>query len=225
MRFRHDRHKVYALYFDEVPAGLPKQVGVGYRNDATSGVATGDEPETMYMVTSGTHFNDKCCFDYGNAETHVGDDGAGTMEAISWTNGTWGMSHHGAGRGPWVMADLENGLFGSDLANGSQSREPSILNATFVTAMIKGDSGDHWAVKGGDATRADGLRTLFDGRRPYAPQYNPMKKQGAIILGTGGDNSHGAVGTFYEGCVTAGYSSDATDQAVQANIAEAGYGR
>ena len=26
-----------------------------------------------------------------------------------------------------------------------------------------------------------------------------MKKQGAIILGIGGDNTDGAVGTFYEG--------------------------
>jgi hypothetical protein len=33
------------------------------RNDKTVGVATGDEPQSMYMVTSGTHYNDKCCFD------------------------------------------------------------------------------------------------------------------------------------------------------------------
>jgi hypothetical protein len=33
----------------------------GYRNDNTSGVATGDEPETIYMVVDGTDFNDKCC--------------------------------------------------------------------------------------------------------------------------------------------------------------------
>ena len=52
-----------------------------------------------------------------------------------------------------------------------------------------------------------------------------MHKQGAIILGIGGDNSDGAVGTFYEGCMTQGYSSDASDDAVQANIIEAGYGR
>ena len=31
-----------------------------------------------------------------------------------------------------------------------------------------------------------------------------MKKQGAIILGTGGDNSNGADGTFYEGVMTSG---------------------
>jgi len=32
------------------------------------------------------------------------------------------------------------------------------------------------------------------------------------------------VGTFYEGCMTAGYSSDETDAAVHANIVEV-YGR
>ena len=51
-----------------------------------------------------------------------------------------------------------------------------------------------------------------------------MKKQGAIILGIGGDNSDGAVGTFYEGAMTRGYSTDAADAAVQANIIAAGYG-
>ena len=40
-----------------------KAVGVGYRNDNTTGVAKGDEPETLYMVTSGQHYNEGCCFD------------------------------------------------------------------------------------------------------------------------------------------------------------------
>ena len=52
-----------------------------------------------------------------------------------------------------------------------------------------------------------------------------MRKQGAIILGIGGDNSCHAVGTFYEGVMTASYTSDATDAAIQANIVAAGYGR
>ena len=36
--------------------------GMGYRLDNTSGVAKGDQPETIYMVVSGTHYNDRCCF-------------------------------------------------------------------------------------------------------------------------------------------------------------------
>ena len=49
--------------------------------------------------------------------------------------------------------------------------------------------------------------------------------QGAIILGIGGDNSNRAVGTFYEGAMTASYTSDDSDAAVHANIVAAGYGR
>ena len=42
-------------------------------------------------------------------------------------------------------------------------------------------------------------------------------------MGNGGDNSNGSQGTFYEGVMTAGYPSDATDQQVQANIVAAKY--
>ena len=58
----------------------------------------------------------------------------------------------------------------------------------------------------------------------FTSQCNPLW-QGGIILGIGGDNSHGAVGTFYEGVMTSGYSSNETDAAVHANIVAAGYGR
>ena len=37
--------------------------------------------------------------------------------------------------------------------------------------------------------------------------------------------SPGGVGTFYEGVVTKGYSTDEADDAVQANIVAAGYGK
>ena len=50
-----------------------------------------------------------------------------------------------------------------------------------------------------------------------------MKKQGAIILGIGGDNSDAAIGTFFEGVITAGYTSDQADDDVQANIVSVGY--
>jgi hypothetical protein len=56
-----------------------------------------------------------------------------------------------------------------------------------------------------------------------------MKKQGAIVLGSGGDccakNTNQSLGTFYEGAIVSGYPSDATDGAVQNNIVAAGYGR
>lgn len=153
----------------------------------------------------------------GNAEIDALDHGKGTMEAVYWGNST-GWSR-GAGRGPWVMADIENGLWA-----GNESAQPTNtpIDATFVTAMVKGGS-DGFALKGGDATQPDGLRKLYEGPRP--PHYQPMRKQGAIILGIGGDSSDWAIGTFYEGVITAGYASDATDSAVHANIAAAGYGK
>jgi len=63
---------------------------------------------------------------------------------------------------------------------------------------------------------------------PPRPAPHPSLRphcQGAIILGIGGDNSAGAVGTFYEGAMLQGYTSDATDDAMQANIVAAGYGK
>jgi hypothetical protein len=201
-------HSVYALVVNP---------GIGYRNDTTSGIATGDKPEGEYMVTSGTHFNGGCCFDYGNAETNNHDDGDGTMEAVYFGNSTtWGK---GAGTGPWVMADLENGLFAGQSVAANASNTP--LTSTYVTAMVKGRSGG-FALKGADAQMGT-LTTMYDGARPAG--YNPMKKQGAIILGIGGDNSNGAAGTFFEGCMTAGDAPDASDDAVQANIVAAGYGQ
>jgi hypothetical protein len=195
--------------------------GMGYRIDKTNGIAKGDEPETLYMVTSGTSYNNRCCFDYGNAETNNDDDGAGTMEAVYFGSATGGLNHGGAGKGPWIMADMENALWG---ANKVVSNEEPITHE-FVTAMVKGDSGPapgHWSIKGGNAQTGE-LKVYWDGER--APGYAPMKKQGAIILGIGGDNSNGSTGTFYEGCITKGIASDEVDAAVQANIVSAGYGK
>jgi hypothetical protein len=54
--------------------------GTGYRNNKVSGSAIGDAAEGMYAVLDGTHYNDACCFDYGNAETNNKDTGNGHME-------------------------------------------------------------------------------------------------------------------------------------------------
>jgi non-reducing end alpha-L-arabinofuranosidase len=191
--------------------------GVGYRNNAASGTATGDEAEGMYAVLDGTHYNSGCCFDYGNAETSSTDTGNGHMEAIYFGDSTaWGS---GSGSGPWIMADMENNLI-SGANVGYNAEDPSIAYR-FVTAMLKGEPGQ-WALRGGDATAGD-LDTFYDGARPNADGYDPMSKEGAIILGIGGDNSVSAQGTFYEGVMTSGYPSDDTEDAVQANIVAAGY--
>jgi non-reducing end alpha-L-arabinofuranosidase len=76
---------------------------------------------------------------------------------------------------------------------------------------------------GGDAQKG-ALSVMFDGHR-VNPTYDPMRKQGAILLGNGGDNSVGSQGTFYEGAMTAAgtFPSNATDQLVHANIVAARY--
>lgn len=200
-------HPVYGVH-------LPP--GSGYRNDQTTGVATGDQPETEYIVTSGTYFNGSCCWDYGNAETNNRDDGAGTMEAVYFGNYT--VQGKGGGNGPWVMADMENGVF----AGPSFAANPRVtpLTSAYVTAMVVGRAGS-FALRGGNAQTGT-LTTMYDGVR--ANGYNPMKKQGAIILGIGGDNTAGGQGNFYEGVMTMGAASEATTNAIQANIVAAGYG-
>ena len=115
------------------------------------------------------------------------------------------------------MADLENGLWAGN--EKAMPQEPIV--ADYVTAFVKGKQ-NGFALKGADST-AGPLKTLYDGPRPL--HYQPMKKQGSIILGIGGDNSDSAHGTFYEGVMTSGISSNATDAAVQANIVSAGYGK
>ena len=57
----------------------------------------------------------------------------------------------------------------------------------------------------------------------HASNLRYSTEQGAIVLATGGDQSNGASGNFYEGFMTAGYASEATDAAVQANIVAVGY--
>ena len=187
----------------------------GYRNNSAVGTAENDDPEGMYAVMDGTHFNDGCCFDYGNAERSSDDTGSGHMETIYFgTNSFWGR---GAGNGPWIMADQENGLFpGQSFAvNPNNPTQTS----RFISAFVKGEP-NNWAIRGGSALNAK-LATYYSGVRPTG--YNPMHKEGAIVLGDGGDNSIGAQGTFYEGVMTTGYPSDATEGQVQANIASAGY--
>jgi hypothetical protein len=206
--------KAYSLYINP---------GNSYWRDGhLTGVPTGSAPEGAYMVTSGTHVNSGCCFDYGNSETDRKADAAGAMDAINFGTECWfgGCS----GSGPWVQADLEWGLY----SGGSQSWNPGqrAFPSTFVTAMLKNNGTSRFALKGGDA-QSGSLTTLWDGALPSG--YSPMKKQGAIVLGSGGDcckpggGANLSAGTFYEGAVVAGYPSDATDNAVQADIVAAGY--
>ncbi len=224
--------------------GILIKAGIGYRTGCSgcniktgNGMATGDQPQTIYMVTSQNDLVDSCCFDYGNAETDSNDDGNGTMEAVNFGAGVvWGTGNGGK-PGPWVMADLENGLYagweGGQWSNISTNQP---LKFDFVTAIVLGDTQDknsgkgRFALYGADATGADAtygkLTTMYDGIRPEKNGYVPMQKQGSLILGTGGDNSNGDGGQFYEGAVATGpVATKATLDALQAAIVATKYGQ
>ncbi|HEY3707232.1 MAG TPA: arabinofuranosidase catalytic domain-containing protein [Terracidiphilus sp.] len=205
-------HKVYGVFIAP---------GMGLRNDDPKGTAVDDQAEGQYWVINGHHFNNGCCFDYGNAEIDSRDDDNGTMETTYYGDTVpW---FHGNPPGPWVMTDQENNLVGCVNEDGSKlcANLPSVT-WRFVTAMAKGEP-HRWASMGGDAQRGE-LSVMFDGARVNA-SYDPMRKQGAILLGNGGDNSNSSQGTFYEGAMTASgtFPTDATDQLVQANVVAARY--
>jgi hypothetical protein len=200
-----------------------------YPTSGVSGTAVGDEPQTMYMVSSQRDLVNGCCFDYGNAETTANNDQEGAMEAVYLGQGViWGSGVQGP---PWVMADLENGLY----AGWENGQDRNISTATplkydFVTAVVVGDTGDknggkgRFALYGGDATTGV-LTTTYDGIRPEKVGYVPMRKQGSIILSIGGDNSDFDGGRFYEGVVANGAATKETVDALQAAIVAAGYGK
>lgn len=204
-------HKVYGVYI------MP---GMGLRNNNAKDVAINDEPEGIYYVVNGKHFDSGCCFDYGNSSTNSRAVGTGTMETTYYgTSTAWGS---GNGNGPWIMADLEAGLFSG--YNAKKNDVPSI-NWQFVSAFVDGGGGNRWDLRGGDAQQGP-LTTFYDGVRPGTPNsksYFPMNKKGGILLGNGGDNGNGSAGTFYEGIMTTGYPTMATTDAVQANIVAAKY--
>ena len=203
--------------------GIRIDAGMGYRNDTTHAVARNGAPETMVMVTSSFHTNDGCCFDYGNAETDNTDHGEvsnGHMDALNFSR-ICGHRRRCAGDGPWVQADLENGLFMSAEGGSTTYRG----NPTpFVTALLKNDGRTFFELKSGDGQRG-ALASIYRGHEPlWKPGYSPMHQEGAIVLGTGGDNSNWSTGLFFEGFMTSGVTTKATDDAVQANIVAAGYG-
>ncbi|MDD1062085.1 ricin-type beta-trefoil lectin domain protein [Streptomyces cocklensis] len=202
-------HKVYGIWISP---------GVGYRYlGVASGVAVNGQPEGVYMVASGTHVGSDCCFDYGNAERTPADTGNGHMDAVSIATTCYFQPCTGSG--PWIEADMENGMFQGD--NGSNTANLG-NNSPFVTAVLKNNGQTTYAIKGGNS-QSGGLSTWWNGGLPTRGGYRPMQQEGGIILGTGGDNSNRNMGTFFEGVMVAGYPTDAAENAVQANVVSVGY--
>src|SRR5665213_628124 len=206
-------HKAYGVFI------MP---GMGFRNNNATDIAINDEPEGIYYVVDGKHYDSGCCFDYGNSSTNGRAVGTGTMETTYFgTSTVWGS---GSGAGPWIMSDMEAGLFSGHSAKQNIA-DPTIGSWRFVTAVVDGGGSNRWDLRGGNAQQG-GLKTFYSGARPGDPddrRYYPMRRQGGILLGTGGDNGNGSSGTFYEGVMTTGYPTEATTDAVQSNIVAAKY--
>lgn len=222
---------VYGAHFANSPETI--ESNQGYRRDKTTNIPKDDEAETIYAVIDGRpdQYSWHCCFDYGNAEIDNSDDGVATMEALYFGNhrsfGPAGGTAQGVyigGGNPWtnhklptVQGDLENGIWAGD----EVTHETEIVGVDFVFGMLKGGSGNHWGLKQGDLVNGNAPVTTYEGKRPKG--YETMQKQGAIILGIGGDNSNRGKGTFYEGCIVKGYTSDSVDLEVFNEIKSVGY--
>jgi hypothetical protein len=205
-------HPVYGLRFTSGQ-------GNAYRVMKPNGTATGDQAEYIYAIFDTTVFNGSCCNDFGSAETTGNPDSFTSMEAIYYGNATmWGK---GGGDGPWFSCDYEATI--SPGASKVDTSIPPISIKKFATFILKGFSGDRIALKYGDAEQG-GLTTQYDGSR--ADNGSPMHKQGSIILGTGGDGSSWSDGVWFEGAMTSGCNDDkAVDDAIQASIVAAGFGK
>lgn len=188
-------HKVY---------GIAITPGMGYRNDHPKQTAVHGEPEGVYMVTSALNLNSKCCFDFGNAEANNLDNKAGHMDAIN-------IMYHDKRSSTDAGLDMEDGIYG-------HLKVPA--GTTFVTDMGASDSQHSYAIYQGNA-QSGALTTT--GVIPLPKGYQPMKQEGAIILGIGGDNSNWAEGYFFEGVMTRGMPSARALDAVQSNIVASRY--
>ena len=198
----------YGVYFDSQ--------GTGYRIDNAVNVPTGSEPEGIYMLTSSNLTSGSCCFDFGSAETNNSDDGNATMNAIYYGTDCW--TQNCTGTGPWVGGDLENGMYFSNTGNNPSSIPSE--TGSFLSAWEKNNGTTNFTLKFGNG-QSGGLTQSYSGALPNG--YDPMKVQPSIELGTGGDNSGEGDGEFFEAAAVSGFPSDATENAVQANIVAAGY--
>ncbi|MBN1608173.1 MAG: hypothetical protein JW940_16185 [Polyangiaceae bacterium] len=201
-------HSVYALYMN------PRE---GYRNNQTIGMPTGEQSQGIYEVADGRRVGAHCCWDFGNASTDNCYGATGGMIALFFGTAYWGT---GAGSGPWFMADFEAGIWagGSGDSGASNPNNPS-MKVDYAFGALTTNATDY-AIRAGNAQSGD-LTTAYDGSAPVGQ----WTLQGGIILGIGEDNSNDSWGTFFEGAITWGRPTLATDEAILKNVQAAGYGK
>ena len=201
--------------------GVSISPGMGYRNNRTSGVAVNGKPEGMYMVSSGTHFNSGCCFDYGNAETSGTDTGAGHMDAVNVSRDLNGLTASNKPE-PGVHADLENGVFPLGPTN-LQSRFVCQRRTTSLhIGMVEEQWSDEVCAEVGRRTVGRPQHNLF--RRPSDADMRRCARKARSSSALAAIIVHASAGSFFEGVMTSGYPTDSAENAVQANIVAVGYG-
>jgi hypothetical protein len=195
----------------------------GYRNNNGAGIPSGaTSSQGIYEVADGKRIGTACCWDFGNASKNNCYGDPGSMDALYFGTGFWGR---GVAPGPWFMGDFETGVW-----SGGSSTNPSTTNANLPTTnfdyafgiLKTSNNPAAYAIKVGNG-QSGALTTAYDGAAPAFN--NGFHPSGGIILGIGGDNSNSSLGTFFEGAMTSGRPSDATDAAVLQNVQAAGYGR
>jgi hypothetical protein len=175
--------------------------GYGY----VSGIPIGNSSITVYMVAENTSEGGQvsgCCASFSDSENPIHGGAKGQMFGLAYSTG--GMGVEGTGTGPWPGLDLELGVYG--YGPTPTQKYLSILGKYNSTATTM-------TLKFGDATQG-GLTTLYTGSLPAG---YTMNLEGAVSLGMGGDGSNSPI-NFIEGAIIASPSTDATDNALQANI-------
>jgi hypothetical protein len=211
-------HKVYALYI---------QVNAGYRttlNVTAKGVPIGNKDQGIYELVDGTHFGGACCWDFGSVSPDPNK--YVTMNTIFFGTGFWGK---GTGSGPWFGGDFEGGVWMGGTSAGTPgapgtTATPAVANTNspslkvdFALGILHTPAGKY-ALRMADVSTATDLATAYDGTSPKT-----WGNAGGIGLGIGGDNSNNSEGTFFEGVVTNGAPSNATDLLIMKNIQAVGY--
>jgi hypothetical protein len=217
-------HKVYSVFTKPTEGYRSNQEGYsGYpaRAAAAAGMPTGNKPQGVYAVLDGKRPGMACCFNFGNASTNNCYGPTGQMNTLFFGGVNWWGE--GAGSGPWFMNDMEAGVWAGGTANppGTNPQNPSITwEYAFGISKTSTESNKaKYCLRVGNA-QSGNLTTAWDGDAP-----STWKTEGSIVLGVGGDNSNSSYGTFFEGCITAGRPSDATDALVLKNVQAQNYGK
>jgi hypothetical protein len=204
----------------------------GYRQTkAGSGMATGNQPQGIYMLADGTRTGTACCWDFGNVTTNP--KSYAEMNTLFFGVAYWGK---GAGNGPWFGADFEAGVWmgGSkpgepgwggldDAKNAPANTNNPSLRVKYALGFQKtADTPERYALRMADLQTASSVTTAYAGNYP---QGKHLDSKGAVVLGVGGDNSNNSWSTFYEGAIVQGFPPDESENAVLQNLKALGYGQ